>query len=307
MLSAKGTTNGGGGFAGLFTARPATTPFRKQVGWHIQQDEPHAAVLEITPGMARELMGRNEGEEYRNRALSLGKLTRYVTDMKRGWRLTGEAIILSKSGRLLNGQHRLKACIDAGVPFQTFVVFGIDDDAFAFMDIGKTRTAADIFSIHGIGDCNRMASAAYWVWKYHNSDMGWPQSGEGPTPDELWDFYSVKHPGLAQSIRFGIHFNGLAAPSLMIALHYLCAQKSRGLADDFFAAVSSGVGLRANSPELRLRNRLIEARIGGAKLSNIFEAAFTVLAWNAMRRGQKAPLLKWRTEQAPDLPFPSIA
>src|SRR6185437_3150702 len=208
MLEAKSIDVGGCG-ASLF-ARLGKTSFKKQLGWHTASEEPHAAVITVTPAMADELLRRNEGEDYRNRTLSAGTLEKYINEMKRGWKLTGETIILSKSGRLLNGQHRLHACIAAGIAFQTFVVFGVEDDAFAFMDVGRKRTAGDIFSIHGVTAANKMASATFWIWKYHNTKMNTPAAGASPTPDQLYDYYTSVAPNLAASVTVGRQCKDLA-------------------------------------------------------------------------------------------------
>ena len=305
MLEAKSIDLSGSVANGLFS-RLGKTPFKKQIGWHVNCDEPHATVMTVTPLMADELLRRNEREDYRNRTLSASTLDKYTDEMKRGWKLTGETIIISKSGRLLNGQHRLHACIAAEKSFQTFVVFGVDDDAFAFMDIGRKRTAGDIFSIHGIKDANRMASATLWIWKYHNTKMNTPPAGASPTPDQLYDYYNSVAPNLTASVTVGRQCKDLAPPALMVALHYLCSQKSAAHADKFFVGIATGVNLTAKDPALKLRNRLIEERIGGGTLSDIYIAAFTVQAWAAARQGRAVGIFRWRGEQNPTQPFPSI-
>lgn len=310
MLEARniGVTSGGinSPNGGLF-ARLGKTSLRKQIGWHVAQAEPHAALMTITPDAARDLLVRNEGEDYHNRPLSGGTVSRYASEMARGWRLTGETIIISRSGKLLNGQHRLQACIASGQSFQTFVVFGIADDAFAFMDKGKKRTAADIFSINGIADQNVVASATLWVWKYYHSGMQNPHGGTGPEPDQLYDFF-LQHQGLLDSLTSGRRFvsKALASMSLMTALHYLCAKKNKALADSFFYDVATNDGVKKSSAAGRLHNRLLDERIAGGSLSNIYAAAFTVMSWNSIRRNEKPPLLRWRTEGAPDIPFPAV-
>lgn len=290
---------------------PKTT-FRKKIGWHIAQGTVHAAMFDISDSDAAELLERNEGENYRNRAQSESTVLKYASEMERGWRLTGEPIILSQSGHLLNGQHRLQACVTAGVSFPTLVVFGIRDDAFAFLDQGRKRSAADIFSIHGVLDYTRMASATLWVWKYHHTGMRNPGGLAGnaprtPSPDQLYDYYLTLK-GLDDSRLVTDWFTKvkLVAPSMMGALHYLCAGYDRPAADRFFASIATGENLKKTDPALKVRNRFIEERVAGGRLSDIYSAAFTVQAWNAMRTGRKITHLRWRTEAAPDLAFPTI-
>src|SRR5687767_46533 len=131
------------GLAITFTPK---TPFRKQIGWHIAQNEPHTATFHVTPDDARVLLERNAGPDGRNRAPSPSAIDRYAREMREGrWRLSGEGLIITKTGKLRNGQHRLLACIKAGVPFETFIVFGVDDSVFPVLDRGAVRTAGHVF------------------------------------------------------------------------------------------------------------------------------------------------------------------
>lgn len=308
MLETKSVNSGSEPiFKDSLFARFGKATLRKQIGWHVAQAEPHAAIILITPADAEDLLKRNQGEDYHNRPVSTGTVTRYENEMSRGWRLTGETIIISRSGRLLNGQHRLLACVASGVAFRTFVAFGVADDAFAFMDKGKKRTASDIFSINGVVDSVLVAAATAWVWRYHNTNMRHASGGEAPEPDQLYSYF-LTLPLFSDSAEAGRRFatKRLAAPSLMMAMHYLCAQKHRAVADAFFYAVATGENIKKTSPQYRLRDRLIDERVAGGKLSDLYVAAFTVMAWNAARANRRAPTLRWRTEQAPDLPFPAI-
>lgn len=65
----------------------------------------------------------------------------YVEAMKNGrWELNGETIKFDKEGRLMDGYHRVKAVIKAGVPIEFLVVEGIDNDAMSTIDIGLKRS-----------------------------------------------------------------------------------------------------------------------------------------------------------------------
>lgn len=104
-------------------------------------------VKEITPEEAQNLLVKN----IKNRPLNERTVNYYAEQMKNGkWQLNGEAIQFSKGGVLLNGQHRLKAVIKAGVPVTFMLVYNVSEEAFTTYDQQRTRTAADIFSIEGI-------------------------------------------------------------------------------------------------------------------------------------------------------------
>jgi len=50
------------------------------------------------------------------------KVDQYARDMLAGhWPLAGEGIRFDEADQLIDGRHRLRACVKAGVPFQTYV------------------------------------------------------------------------------------------------------------------------------------------------------------------------------------------
>jgi hypothetical protein len=63
------------------------------------------------------------------------------------WICSPDGIIIGKTGRLLQGQHRLMAIIKSGVTCKMIVWRGVDDDVFRVLDRGKTRSASDALGI----------------------------------------------------------------------------------------------------------------------------------------------------------------
>ncbi len=291
---------------GLAIPFRANTTLRKKIGWHISQDTVHAAVFTITPAEAEELLARNAGEGFRNRPKSEHSTEKYAIQMARGWRLTGEPIVISRTGRLLDGQHRLAACVLSSASFETLVVFGIDDDAFAFLGQGRKRTNKDTFSIKGTPDSARAAATALWAWKYFNSGMMNPRVY--PYPDELYDFYR-QHPGLTGSVHVANWFakNKLATASLMGALHYLCGHISGDVdtAELYFRKIATGEDMKRSDPALKVRNRLIDARTDKSRISDPFIGAFVVQGWNATRQNRRIVAMRWRHVD-PKEAFPEI-
>jgi len=73
----------------------------------------------ITPNDAADLLDRN----IENRNISSSKVAEYARYMHRGqWSLTGQPVIVSDSGRLLDGQHRMQAVLNYGAPVQFLIV-----------------------------------------------------------------------------------------------------------------------------------------------------------------------------------------
>ena len=104
----------------------------------LRVEEVCSEVLTITPKIAEYLISNNWPE---NRKLSETTYKKYAVDIKNGnWKLNGEAVIFTKTSKLVDGQHRLWAVIEAEAPFTTLVTFGVEEDAFSTIDSGYTRS-----------------------------------------------------------------------------------------------------------------------------------------------------------------------
>lgn len=285
--------------------------FRKKLGWLIKE-QPDAERMSITPEMARIMMERNHSDEWRNRPESASGIKRFARRMANGeWHYTGETIIFSNTGNLLNGQHRLMACMEANTPFESLVAFGVENEAFKFMDVGLTRTAGHVFAIEGIPNYHFCASACRLIAEYF-AERAWSGNTHGGghdwSNDRLLDVY-YQHEDIqrSQSIAVKLSKAGLMTPRWAGLVHYVCAKKSRAQADDFFQKVATGVGIESTKDPVHvLRGRLIKNSQSSAdkKEGDMYVAAYAIKAWNAMREGRKISFLKFRVASNPNESFP---
>lgn len=114
----------------------------------------------VGPAEAKALLEKNDV----NRRLRPRQVAAYAEDMREGlWGETGEPIQVSRTGRLLNGQHRLNAVIDADVTLELLFVTGLPDQSQKLMDSGAGRTASDALNMDGVHNASYTASIARWV------------------------------------------------------------------------------------------------------------------------------------------------
>ncbi len=98
----------------------------------------------ITPEMACEWLKRNT----RNRPVNRGHLDRLVRDLKANrWVLTHQGIAFGIDGTLLDGQHRLTAIAEAGIPAMCVVWDDVAEQSILGMDQGKDRNGKDVMAI----------------------------------------------------------------------------------------------------------------------------------------------------------------
>lgn len=120
-------------------------------------------VRRLTPADAKELLASNHvNRKSREQAVLV-----FRRDMESGsWRMTGEAIKISRSGALLDGQHRLMALAGAKVEYIEFlVVSGLEDDVQKVMDSGSARSAQDAlkFEFGNIAYLTITGALARWI------------------------------------------------------------------------------------------------------------------------------------------------
>jgi hypothetical protein len=257
-----------------------STKSKKQFRWHMQEGmDLHQ--LTITPSLASEMLEYND----RNRPVSQSRVARYADEMRVGhWHYTRVPIIFSNE-RLIDGQHRLLACLDAGVAFVADVAFGADDAAFYYIDVGGTRTAGDIFAINGVPNFSMAAAATRFLMAYDAERHTGTQNALGsdrPNLQEVYEAY-LGYERLQDSIKLGQSFaqDRLPAPSVAAAVHYLCAQKARGQANEYFGKIASGIGFTSRrDPAYKVREYLIRP---DETIVRRDVAAALIQGWNAVR------------------------
>lgn len=106
--------------------------------------------MTITPEQAAEWL---KTLNTRNRSISQRKVAIYASDMRKGnWRATHQGIGFYEDGTLSDGQHRLAACVESGVPLDVFVTFGIPGVSAAGIDAHRPRSTADQVRIAGMSE-----------------------------------------------------------------------------------------------------------------------------------------------------------
>lgn len=247
----------------------------------------------ITPERAEALLGGNK----LNRRVSGSVIGKYARDMAAGrWHLNGQTIKLSKSGKLLDGQHRLEAAKKAKRSFQAIVVEGLSEDSFSTLDIGHRRSVSDILRERGETHTIILASSLRWLWMIRNELV--LAANSSPTNGELLLLLD-ENPGMRDSLRHVFAIRDIMGNGIAGALHYTFASLDPTTADEFFLRLMDGVRLSETSPIYHLRERLLRTRSARrVRLAEAERVALTIKAWNAFRQDRPMRLLAWRNRGA---------
>lgn len=272
---------------------PASDRRRAQAvvdGWFAELKRERGGILtvkaKITPALAELILQRNSG----NRKIVPSALQQRKADFAEGrFVFNGETIKISAKGKLLDGQHRLTACVETGVTFESLIVVGLPEDAGDTVDQGARRLPGQQLYRMGHVDGNNLATAARIYWQMERFGRVSSNPEMRPTWPQVQDVVE-KHSELAAlSLGHKAKRAHLCGAGLLTALHLWFARIDKDAADKFFQALVSGANLRESSPIFRLRKTLTE---GTRPWSEIERAAFIIKAWNAVRTGRRLQALR---------------
>lgn len=250
----------------------------------------------ITPERAKTIVANNP----RNRSVNQRHMDRLTATMVAGeYVYNGQPIQLTKDGVLLDGQHRLLACIAANVAIECLVIWDALPETQETMDMGKSRTVADVLRLRGHKNHNVIAAlgrrialaevngfrAAIISTKLEVSPGAVLRSAES-----IVDV--TRYTSMSKSIATLCNFHS----GVLAFLIWSIDQVDRTDSDYFWDKLRSGEGLVEGDPIYALRqfglNRDKAGR--GTYQHNVQTAGVVVKAWNKFREGEPVMRLNFR-------------
>lgn len=212
----------------------------------------YSATEVITPAMASDLLGRN--------TVNRQPIERHVEHLSRQmsegyWRDNGQPIILSESGTVLDGQHRLMAVVKSGRPARFLVVRGVGSDVMDTIDTGRSRQAKDVLSMHGHTDAAALAAAARVCWHYDRFGTLMARSRAAPSSAEL-AAYIDQHPDLVDMVKLCYPIKRLVGNARTAGVLALVARRHGRKAAESCVVAMTGVGLTETDAIWHLRRRI---------------------------------------------------
>lgn len=244
----------------------------------------------VTPDLAERLLVANTI----NRGISGSVVEKYARDMREGrWRLNGQTIKLTASGRLLDGQHRLEAVKKAQRPFPAIIVEGVPESCLGSLDVGHKRGLGEILRDRGETNTASLASALRWLWMLKHEVV--LAANTSPTNGEMLELLDA-NPEIRRGQKYAVNLREFMGSGITSALHFVFSQKNVEQADTFFERLIDGVELTSTSPIYHLRERFIKIRSSHrVRVAEAERVALTIKAWNAYREERPLQQLSWRT------------
>lgn len=248
-------------------------------------------VLEITPQMASQMLANNP----ENRPIKRLWVEKLARDMASGhWQTNGDAIRLNGDGSLIDGQHRLTACVQSGVSFTTVVISGLPHDVRATIDGGVKRSYGDRLTMRNIPNGNLVASAIKMV-----AGIATGQLRRISLTNAEMDEILTAHPGIVQSASHCRKFFP-GTGTLMASVHYIGGYLGKSdLADDFSNVWRTGVPTYDGDAAHFAREAFIrdQSAAPAAKMTLELKQRLFVFSW--VKFSSQLPM---RTLRVPDVP-----
>jgi hypothetical protein len=248
-------------------------------------------VMTITPAIAQEWASLNT----RNRPVRYAKVAQFARDMAAGkWMLNGETVKIAVDGTILDGQHRIYACIQAEVPFETVVIRGLPMEAQDTIDTGVARKMADQLSLRGEKDTALLAAVARWSFRWLRGVRGIGSTAQEPTHAEMLALIEAE-PRIREAAVWanGARQRFRSVNGSVYGMAWLLFDGSDSLAAAvFLEKVLSGEDIAAGHPALAFRNRIWRARETGERLNQHEQLAYFIIAWNAFKEDRQLKVLQ---------------
>ncbi|WP_408952058.1 hypothetical protein [Lysobacter sp. Hz 25] len=260
--------------------------------------------VQIAPETAQLWLERNDT----NRPMRKSAVAQYASELRCGlWKRSGQTIKFSRTGRLLDGQHRLAAIVSSGVTADWDVTFGIADSAFDVIDTGRVRTGTDVLVIEGVSPREaRIAASALPMILNH--EMGRAPHSTHRYTNQLMLNYWLDQPQLAKSTRFVATLPRQLVPityAKALFLHWVLWRKDPAVATQFLTQLFTGESLSRTSPVFQLRLKFLDDRMEGRAFDAGTQLHACIKAWNALRSGKSLKSHRSLFPQ-PNEPFPEI-
>jgi len=268
-------------------------------------------IYTITPADAETLLA-DPGAK--NRPLAAARVKKYAARLSDGkWKLNGEPIILSEGGKLLDGEHRLRAVVESGKPLDTVVLWG--PFAFGSMGQGAARSGSDALALADPSGSNFAAlAAAVTLCIKHDRAMAREMSPYSQTQNggEHWmdidngDRISFlkKNPRLAELLarsRSEAKTDRPIVPSSTMGAAWFLVERAAGVAEaeSFVIPIITGGGLRNDDVRLLLRRVFVNRALGGKSIRSVEALHFIAKAWEVRASGERRVLAVKSNEAFP--------
>ncbi|MFJ6315288.1 hypothetical protein ACIQJW_04345 [Streptomyces californicus] len=264
-------------------------------------------IIWVTPEIASSFLSRDS----LNRRLNAERVAALADAIRRKeWRLTHQGIAFDETGSLLDGQHRLHAIVEAGIPVQMYVFHGLPREIFPVLDTGKPRSGADTLLSTGAKHRPLLSSTIRHVTLFNTMpNEPWRGSRAHVSNDRILSAYNADRDRYTEAVVVSRELSAhlFASPTAVAASYFVTTYAAPAAnLDDWVSGLKSGASLEEGDARLALREvpRETQKRGPRRRMTMQDQMAIYIKAWNAwvdpqragelhlrrLRKGEKMPI-----------------
>jgi len=276
------------------------------------------SIREITPEQAQYWLDNKRGN---NRHINSGAVDVLAKAMKVGkFTLNGQALIFNHRGLLIDGQHRLTACVEAQKSFETVVVEGVGDDSFTTIDVGKKRDLNDILEIEGFMNGQRKVMGALaptlrlvYLHKYYGEPAPNVNGAAASVTNQIALEFMQENDHRARLLQDAAVFasnskkpNTFWNGRVIGYMYYMAYTVDPIIAKDFFTNLGGVLDGRSENPAQALLHKISKNNNAKNRLSYRVGLALSIKAWNAFRDHKPLTKLDFKVGKKNKEEFPTF-
>jgi hypothetical protein len=242
----------------------------------------------VTPELAAHLLANNP----ENRGINPKTVRQIQSAIEQGrWEVNGETVIVSVEGLLNDGQSRLKAIAQSGIPTETAFVYGVSRSSRYTVDQGRARSAAMMAKMMGLPNPDARAAIARLVMAYELSGgKSVTLANSFSANDQLR--LAQEDGDVAVAAAFvdenRKHFQQYFSPAILGACYAILREIDAEDATDFIHQLAFGEQLNATDPAYMVRERALA--LGPLRRNQKVEAILR--GWTIRRSGSPASRIR---------------
>ena len=249
----------------------------------------------ITPKQAEKYLEKNIEN---NRPILDRHVAVLARDMKAGnWVQNGETIKFNGTGSLLDGQHRLWACIEAKVPFTTAVARGVP--SLEEVDRGRSRAMSHILAMRQVKNAIKVSVAIRTIWRWENTN--WRASQIIPSTRESLELLD-SYPVIEEITKISTRIRKIEGSSEICALACWRLTQLAGLdtARSVFERLSQKKWDSLEDPLFRYHEMVMGSKVGIRKPGKLVRLNWLIRGIDAFMNGEvhsDGLFLRWNLSQ----------
>jgi len=247
-------------------------------------------LVTITPQIAEKLLEMSDKRH--QRTINQQHVIFLAREMSKGnFSFNGDSIRQDQDGNIIDGQHRLAACVSSGIQFNTLFVKGLDTEQISTINTGqRNRSNADVLEIvkkKKYKYANQIAACVKLIRKLELNHLNQNADKKVNAYTSSTDFleFCDNHPEIFDFVEMEmrLYANGdkIIYPSLFLACKWHLQKLNQKAANKFFQLLSDGIGLNVDHPVYKLRKKLISHNLKKSRLTMKDIILSIYRTWNA--------------------------